>query len=80
MALGILGVSVAKLVIQLKQGKAKNIFYENSHHDHHYDHEHDYGGYDDIWEEHPGKRRSTNAQKLAYSGYNKNNYWSNLTG
>lgn len=58
-SVGILGVSVAKLVIQIKQGSKKTIFYENSHHDHHYENE-------DVWDhEHWG--RSLTGQKLAYS-------------
>ncbi|KAG5892182.1 hypothetical protein JTB14_026420 [Gonioctena quinquepunctata] len=61
LGIGILGVSVAKLVILVKHGKQKTIYYENSHHDHHYDHE------EDAWEhdDHHGWGRSF-AQNLAY--------------
>lgn len=61
--LGILIVSIAKLLIVIKQGHKKTIYYENSHHDHHYENEdgweHDHGHWD----------RSLDGQKLAYSGY-----------
>lgn len=60
--LGILIVSVAKLVILIKQGHKKTIYYENSHHDHHYENE-------DVWEhDHGHWDRSLDGQKLAYSG------------
>lgn len=60
LSVGILGVSVAKLVVLVKNGKPKTIYYENSHHDHHYEH-------DDIWhDDHKHWRRSF-SQNLAYS-------------
>nr|XP_023011750.1 uncharacterized protein LOC111502029 isoform X3 [Leptinotarsa decemlineata] len=61
LGIGLLGVSVAKLVILVKQGKQKTIYYENSHHDHHYEHE-------DDWEhdDHHGWGRNF-AQNLAYA-------------
>lgn len=60
LGVGILGVSVAKLIILIKQGNKKTIYYENSHHDHHYENE-------DIWEhEHDHWGRSISGQKLAY--------------
>lgn len=66
LSLAILGVSVAKLVLLIKQGHKKTIYYENSHHDHHYDHEDVWGHeHDEHWD------RSLRGQNLAYSSYLK---------
>lgn len=78
LGIGILGVNVAKLVILLKHGKSKTIYYENSHHDHHYDHEHEW----DIWGD--SHRRSYDGQNLAYSKQKpqpqpQQSWWSILT-
>lgn len=63
LGVGILGVSIAKLIILIKQGHKKAIYYENSHHDHHYENE-------DIWEhEHDHWGRSFYGQNIAYSSY-----------
>lgn len=61
LSVAILGVSIAKLFVMIKNGKQKTIYYENSHHDHHYEH-------DDIWHgDHDHWKRSF-SQDLAYAG------------
>lgn len=68
LSVGILGVSVAKLVILVKNGKPKTIYYENSHHDHHYEH-------DDVWHgdhDHDHHWRRSFPQNLAYSSQKPN--------
>ncbi|KAJ8923956.1 hypothetical protein NQ315_006732 [Exocentrus adspersus] len=62
LGIGILGVSIAKLVVLVKNGKHKTIYYENSHHDHHYEHD------DALHDDHEHWRRSF-PQNLAYSHY-----------